>query len=104
MPISKEKRALYPIDWKEISQRIREQAGNKCELCGAENHQPHPITGSMVVLTVMHLDHNPQNNDPENLKAACQRCHLNYDKEQHINNSRITRENKRRNDEGIISG
>lgn len=37
-----------------------------------------------IVLTVAHLDHNPENNNLENLKALCQKCHLNYDKEQHL--------------------
>jgi len=35
----------------------------------------------MIVLTIMHLDHNPGNNDRTNLKAGCQKCHNNYDKE-----------------------
>lgn len=34
-----------------------------------------------IVLTVAHLDHNPTNNDCSNLKAMCQKCHNNYDKE-----------------------
>jgi 5-methylcytosine-specific restriction endonuclease McrA len=32
-----------------------------------------------VVLTVAHLDHQPENCDPENLRAWCQRCHNRYD-------------------------
>ncbi len=32
-----------------------------------------------VVLTVAHLDHQPQNCDPANLRALCQRCHNVYD-------------------------
>lgn len=32
-----------------------------------------------IVLTVMHLDHTPENNDPANLLEACQRCHNCYD-------------------------
>jgi len=32
-----------------------------------------------VVLTIMHLDHNTDNNDYSNLKAACQRCHNRHD-------------------------
>lgn len=34
-----------------------------------------------IVLTIAHLDHNPQNNNPDNLRALCQKCHNNYDKE-----------------------
>lgn len=32
-----------------------------------------------VVLTVAHLDHRPENCDPANLRAWCQRCHNTYD-------------------------
>jgi hypothetical protein len=32
-----------------------------------------------VILTVAHLDHTPENCDPANLKALCQRCHNRYD-------------------------
>ena len=32
-----------------------------------------------VVLTVAHLDHTPENCDPANLRAWCQRCHNAYD-------------------------
>lgn len=34
----------------------------------------------IVVLTVAHLDHIPENCQDENLKAMCQKCHNNYDK------------------------
>jgi 5-methylcytosine-specific restriction endonuclease McrA len=88
MPFHKEQ---YPENWKEISLRIRARAGGKCEFCGAEDYKPHPKTGSKVVLTVAHLDHNPQNCTEENLKALCQCCHLNYDLEQHKRNSANTR-------------
>jgi len=32
-----------------------------------------------VILTVAHLDHQPENCDPANLRAWCQRCHNVYD-------------------------
>ena len=80
MPIRPEKKDLYPSNWREISERIRfERAGNKCERCGAENGKAHPITGSKVVLTVMHLNHDPADCRDENLQAACQKCHNAYD-------------------------
>lgn len=37
-------------------------------------------------------EHNPQNNNPENLRALCQKCHLNYDIEHHKQTRRKTRE------------
>lgn len=44
-----------------------------------------------IVLTVAHLDHNPANNAPENLRALCQRCHLRYDQKIHAASARRTR-------------
>lgn len=37
-----------------------------------------------IILTVAHLDRNPGNNEPENLAALCQRCHLRHDIMQHV--------------------
>lgn len=91
MPIRPENRALYPDDWKDISAHIRfERAEGRCECtgecgehdgqrCEARHGEAHPVTGAKVVLTVMHLDHDPTNNDPENLMAGCQKCHNRYD-------------------------
>lgn len=94
MPISPENRKRYPPDWKQISQRVREEAGQMCEGspdypdCRAVNGEPHPVTGSRVVLTVAHLDHQPENCERDNLRAWCQRCHLNYDRNHHRINRR----------------
>ena len=56
MPIRPEMRARYPKNWKLISRFIRHyRAKNKCEWCGALNGEPHPITGSKVVLTTAHV-------------------------------------------------
>lgn len=86
MPIRPENRARYPKDWKAISLRIRsDRAGWKCEGspafpdCRAEQGCAHPVTGGTVVLTVGHLDHQPENCADDNLKAWCQRCHNVYD-------------------------
>jgi 5-methylcytosine-specific restriction endonuclease McrA len=81
MPIHAENRARYPKDWKAIRSAVLVRAGNAGETdgCGAINGQPHPITGSKVVLTIAHLDHTPENCEPDNLRAWCQRCHNRYD-------------------------
>lgn len=89
MPIRPEERARYPTDWPAISLEVRERAGWRCEGspaypdCRAENAKPHPVTGSKVVLTTAHLNHQPEDcgepGDRPNLKAWCQRCHLTYD-------------------------
>ena len=90
MPIKPENKKLYPIDWDYISEGIRiHRAEGRCEhvidgeRCEAMNGEPHPITGSKVVLTIAHLDHNPAHCDDDNLEAMCQRCHLRYDQHHH---------------------
>ncbi len=86
----------YPENWlTEIRPAKLEQAGHRCEQCGVENYELHPITGSRVVLTIAHLDHDVQNNNDENLKALCQRCHLGLDARQHARNAAITRRRKK---------
>jgi hypothetical protein len=103
MPIRKEERARYPKDWKEIRARILERAGNRCEGspaypdCRVGNQEIHPATGSVVVLTIGHLDHTPENCDESNLRAWCPRCHLTYDSEHHQRNAAATRRAKKNN-------
>jgi hypothetical protein len=50
--------------------------------CRAVNGQPHPATGSRVVLTVAHLDRDAAAGDHSdgNLMVMCQCCHLAYDR------------------------
>lgn len=44
-----------------------------------------------IVLTIAHLDHQPENCADDNLQALCQRCHLAHDREHHARNSYATR-------------
>jgi hypothetical protein len=60
------------------------RAGHRCEACGAGQGEPNPVTGSRVVLGAAHLDHWPENVDPGNLRAMCQRCHLRHDRPHHL--------------------
>lgn len=77
----------YHPKWSLISKLIRtHRAKDRCEWCGAANHWPHPDTGSVVVLTVAHIDRDRSNNRFGNLAALCQKCHLNHDRNQHIEN------------------
>lgn len=112
-------RSKYPLGWRKLSLEIRARAAGRCECwgeCGADhthtllvgrasitsrrcdalNGQPHPITGSRVVLTVAHLcrcrdRHGVKCGDPTHLKAMCQRCHLAYDRADHIAHARVNR-------------
>lgn len=104
MPIKPENRARYPTDWREIVERVRERSGDRCEGspaypdCRARNREPHPVTGSMVVLTTAHLDHTPENCAMENLRHMCQRCHLTYDAKHHAESAYMTRRCERTTD------
>ena len=120
MPFQKER---YPANWKEISLRIRERSGQKCEFCGVANgaigardkygdwhdenaiHHMNSDCGRelfgefpdmiRIVLTVAHMDHNTANNEDGNLKALCQKCHLSCDAKYHAANAAKTRARKR---------
>lgn len=88
----------YPPDWKAISLFIRARSKGRCECegeCGLHRTNPGPRrcferNGQLamwakgnIVLTVAHLNRDPADNRPRNLKAMCQRCHLRYDRPQH---------------------
>src|SRR5262245_10286400 len=99
----------YPDNWRQISYEIRfVRAGGRCEGspafpdCRAEHGQPHPATGSRVVLTTAHLGipkedgspgdpHDKMDVRPANLRAWCQRCHLVYDGPEHRRKAAETR-------------
>lgn len=42
-----------------------------------------------VYLGTAHLDHDPQNSKPRNLRALCQRCHLRHDRPEHLRRRRF---------------
>lgn len=107
MPISPERQKLYPggsirsVIWiREYREPVLRRAGNRCEgtpqrpSCRAENGAPHPDTGSIVVLTVAHMDQDPGNNDPSNLAALCQLCHNRWDQEARTRHATATRARK----------
>lgn len=48
-----------------------------------------------IILTISHLDHDIKNNNYSNLKAFCQKCHLDYDKEYHAKNRKETNNKKK---------
>jgi hypothetical protein len=61
---------------------------NAAEIDGIEGEGPKPI---VIVLTVAHLNHDPADCRPENLKALCQRHHLALDADHHRANAQATR-------------
>lgn len=114
MPIRPSERVRYPKNWAQIRDAIRARSGGQCECrgecrsivhsewiaasrdvvvgtrCPALHRQQSPYTGADVVLTVAHLDHTPEHCEPENLRAMCQSCHLNYDREHHAESRAAT--------------
>ena len=114
MPIRASEVGRYPKDWKVISARIKARSGGRCECegeCGLHRTTPGPRrcierhgelavwAKGTVVLTVAHLDHAPENCDPSNLRAFCQRCHLRYDSRHHQRNAAQTRRERKQNRE-----
>lgn len=109
MPIKPENRSLYPSNWKQIRADILKRAKNECEWCGIPNgaqgfrddqgifHKSafDDIDGEYkwitIVLTIAHLDHDPTNNDPNNIVALCQQCHNRHDKDHRKESARKTR-------------
>ena len=104
----------YPDDWQEIRARILKRAGNHCEECylgnGVEGYRDvrgefHLLEGPAlevaradpdfrvfkIVLTIAHLNHEKMDSRPENLRALCQQCHLQYDAKIHARNRKYGR-------------
>ena len=94
----------YHPDWKDrIRPEVLKRANYKCQFCGVPNRsevirdkkgewiQVDELVRKWakgkkakivrIVLTVAHLNHLVIDNREENLKALCQKCHINHDKE-----------------------
>ena len=108
VPISAENLLRYPPDWDDIAATIKwDRAGGRCECageCGRPANHLGPDqrcrnrhgqlawrTGSLVILTTAHLDHQPEHCDPDNLLAMCQGCHLHHDRSHHPASRRARR-------------
>jgi hypothetical protein len=97
MPIRPENAARYPADWDLRSYFIRFVRGKgRCEWCGAVHGDPHPITGSKVVLTTAHVfDQRPEACSFLNLAGLCQLCHLRHDRRHHVEQMIRNRDRRR---------
>ncbi|MGG6240913.1 HNH endonuclease [Nodosilinea sp. AN01ver1] len=101
-------RSRYPENWEAIAIAVKEVARWHCQHCGRPCRKPDESLFEFVVrmegedwpeldwvnhtavsticdapgrfvLTVAHLDQDPSNNDPSNLRALCSVCHLRHD-------------------------
>ena len=57
---------------KRVKDYLKKEAGYKCEKCGW--NEVNPILGKPI-LTISHIDGNPENNKRENLEVLCFNCH-----------------------------
>ncbi|NET31044.1 MAG: HNH endonuclease [Cyanothece sp. SIO1E1] len=100
-------RQLYPHDWEAIALAIKHQAQWQCQECGRTCHIPGENwfefferigwqhaqeKWGRFILTLAHLDHQPANCDPANLRAWCSVCHLRYDTKAMATKKRLKRE------------
>jgi hypothetical protein len=70
--------------WDEAHQVWRNGAGRALRALPAPAPASMPaLPTTRVFLATAHLDHNPGNNRPRNLKAFCQRCHMLHDAAEH---------------------
>jgi len=104
----------YPKNWKEIVEKIKERAQDKCELCFAPNHHfvVRDIKGQFylgcvpregekeieIILTIHHINFNIFDNRAVNLIALCQRCHLRLD----IGQKLLKRKAKKEEGQGLL--
>jgi hypothetical protein len=68
--------------WDEEAQSWRDGQGRPLLRLDLTTHES-AVRITRVVLATAHLDHDPTNNRPRNLKALCQRCHMRHDRDEH---------------------
>ena len=75
--------------WHRMGHALRDAGGKAGDLVACT--AGHDIKLIMIVLTIAHLDHTPENCDDDNLRAWCQRHHLAYDATHHAQTAYMTR-------------
>src|SRR5579885_1564289 len=102
-------RSRYPANWNDIALSVKQAANWTCQGCGRPCRKPDENLFDFVkriqgcnyaeldwvnqtaiatigahpqryTLTTAHLDQDPGNNAPDNLKALCSVCHLRHDR------------------------
>lgn len=85
--------AGYGLDWPSLERwthaQARQFAADSWDAQGCEGDKP-----IVIVLTCAHLDHEPENCDPDNLRMFCQRHHLAHDQDHHRATAYATRRAK----------
>jgi 5-methylcytosine-specific restriction endonuclease McrA len=93
--------AEYAGSWAEYDTgRVYDVDGNHiATIKGSESPEYRLVR---IVLTVAHLDHDPTSNDPSNLRALCQRCHLVNDVAHHQESAKATRYKRKCENQGSL--
>lgn len=113
MPMERER---YPKDWRQLSLSIKDESEWRCRGCKKQCFKPGEKLSDFIIrvfggiegeawreaadhpgrfrLTVAHLDQDPKNNEPSNLKALCNVCHLQNDRPHQKANSLAKKERR----------
>lgn len=102
-------RAFYPVNWDQISFRVRAAANWRCARCDRPCRKPGEDWESFLyrlgwdgaelnprhyIIQTAHLDQNSQNNSPANLAALCTLCHFAIDRRYRLHNQYQRRERR----------
>jgi 5-methylcytosine-specific restriction endonuclease McrA len=96
--------SIRSAEWLSLRAKILRRARYRCQDCGVldrsvlfafldddapidrwtidfwgHRHAPRQFVLKTVILSTAHLDHDPTNNRPRNLRALCQQCHNRHD-------------------------
>jgi hypothetical protein len=111
MPIN---RLRYPENWEEIAKNVIHKADGRCHFCGkvtgfyalvknswilvpdgmVDHYRKDEIRVFKMVLSAIHLNHDPSDNRSDNLRCACNWCHLEHDKGFHIDSRKYGRDHR----------
>lgn len=114
-------RSLYPKNWDEIARSVKDSSQWRCQECDRLCRMPgeslndfldrlldvsvpddlyeldddeefgNRLMAGRFVLTVAHLNHDPSDNSPGNLRALCSVCHLRHDAAHHARSRKSNR-------------
>ena len=116
MPMNK---SLYPKNWHTIANNVKNSAKWRCQDCekpcrmqgerledfidrisfewhcilieDCDEEYGYQLKPGRFVLTVAHLNHDPSDNSPGNLRALCSVCHLRHDASHHARSRKSNR-------------
>ncbi len=88
----------YPKNWRELTKQLKDACGWCCQWCGVAHGSIRQGTNGLykVILTTAHIGENKHDKmDTSNLRVLCQKCHLQEDIKEHVENAKATRRKKK---------